>query len=138
MRFFLAFIAAGAAVNIVDSQAVFFIVLLGCWGALHIISPGHCPHCRKGVKFMANTCHHCGKPVKEEKVAETVQDRRSMAIDPKAVAKKMGLPPDDPSVQADIETLTSGHSAASQDPPPGWYEAPGGGRRFWDGNRWTG
>lgn len=65
MRFFLAFIAAGAAVSIIDSMAVFWIVLLGTWITLHGISPGSCPHCRKGVKLMAGTCHHCGKAVKE-------------------------------------------------------------------------
>lgn len=134
MRFFLACIAGGIAVNIIDSQAVFFIVLLGSWGALHIISPGHCPHCRKGVKFMADTCHHCGKPVKEEKPAKAVAGWKSTAIDPKAAAEKMGLPPDDPSVRADIETLTRGRPA---NPPPGWYETPGGDRRYWDGDCWT-
>lgn len=134
MRFFLAFIASGIAVSVIDSMAVFWIVLLGTWGLLHVLSPGTCPHCRKGVKFMADTCHHCGKSVKEEKPKPEPEPERPEP-DIRAVAARMGLPADDPAVEADLRQLAG---QRTEPPPPGWYEAPGGGgRRYWDGKSWT-
>jgi len=40
------------------------VVFFGAWGGLHYLSPGTCPRCKKGVRFMADTCHHCGSRVK--------------------------------------------------------------------------
>lgn len=51
--------------SVIDNMTVFWVVVMVVWGALHIVSPGHCPHCRKGVRFLADTCHHCGKSVRE-------------------------------------------------------------------------
>lgn len=66
MRLFLAFMGAGIIVSVFPlGVAPFWIALLVIWAALHIISPGHCPHCRKGVRFLADTCHHCRKSVRE-------------------------------------------------------------------------
>lgn len=65
MRLFLAFMAGGLVTSVIDNMTVFWVVVMVVWGALHIVSPGHCPHCRKGVRFLADTCHHCGKSVRE-------------------------------------------------------------------------
>jgi predicted amidophosphoribosyltransferase len=63
MRFVISFFAAGMAVTVINSMAVFWLTLAGVWLVLNVVSPGTCPHCRKRVKFLASTCHHCGKAV---------------------------------------------------------------------------
>lgn len=54
------------------------------------------------------------------------------------MAKRLGVPPDDPSVQADLRRLAGGRDATA-DTPPGWYPFPGekGYRRWWTGEAWT-
>lgn len=60
-RFLIAAVAGSlvAAIWIPLGVVVFF----ASWIALHILSPATCPRCRKGVRFMADTCHHCGSRV---------------------------------------------------------------------------
>jgi hypothetical protein len=51
------------------------------------------------------------------------------------VAKQLGVPADDPWVQADLETLArAGHKPTT--PPAGWYPVQGR-LRWWDGTAWT-
>ncbi len=51
------------------------------------------------------------------------------------IAKRLGVPADDPSVRADLERLGE-RTAATPTPPAGWY--PFEGRlRWWDGTAWT-
>jgi hypothetical protein len=68
-RFLIALIAGGIVYGLVPGEGVAVtlgvIVFLGAWVALHVISPGVCPHCGKRVKFLYDTCHHCGRRVKE-------------------------------------------------------------------------
>jgi hypothetical protein len=64
MRVFIAFMAGGAMMSVINSPLVFFLTMALTWVTLQIISPGWCPHCRKGVRLFAGTCHHCGKEVR--------------------------------------------------------------------------
>lgn len=63
-RFLIAVLAGGLAYAATSWVPAFWIVFFGSWLALHIVSPGSCPHCGKGVRFMADVCHHCGRNVK--------------------------------------------------------------------------